>query len=110
RTRRSSTGSVPPMRSSPTEPRTAPPDRLWVVLPVYNEAANIEHVLREWTPVLAAADPGFVLLVVDDGSTDATPEILARVAAADARVRVVRQENQGHGAACLTGYAIATGP
>ncbi len=98
------------MTSSPTEPRTSRPDRLWVVLPVYNEAANLEHVLREWTPVLTAADPDFVLLVVDDGSTDETPEILAQLAAADARVRVVRQENRGHGAACLAGYAIATGP
>jgi len=81
-----------------------------VVLPVHNEAANIEHVVREWTPVLAAADPTFVLLAVDDGSTDGTAEILARLAAADPRIRIVRQENRGHGAACLAGYTLATAP
>ena len=99
------------MSSSSTEAereRAPVPDRLWVVLPVYNEAAAIERVVEEWVPVLAAADPAFVLLVIDDGSADATPEALQRLAARDARLRVVRQSNQGHGAACRRGYEIAT--
>jgi hypothetical protein len=83
-------------------------DRLWVVLPVYNEAAAIERVVAEWVPVLSAADSGFVLLIVDDGSTDDTPRILERLAREDSRLRVVRESNAGHGAACVRGYRIAT--
>jgi hypothetical protein len=99
------------MKSSSTEAegeRAPVADRLWVVLPIYNEAAAIERVVEEWIPVLTAADPAFVLLVIDDGSTDATPEALQRLAARDSRLRVVRQSNQGHGAACRRGYEIAT--
>jgi dolichol-phosphate mannosyltransferase len=85
-------------------------DRLWVVLPVYNEAAAIARVIAEWTPVLAEADRQFVLLVVDDGSTDETPAILQRLARDEPRLRIVRQANRGHGAACRHGYEIATAP
>ena len=82
--------------------------RLWVVLPVYNEAAAIERVLAEWRPVLEVTGSDFLLLVVDDGSTDGTSGILERLAAADPRLRIVRQANSGHGAACLHGYRLAT--
>ena len=96
------------MSSSSTE--GSEPGRLWAVLPVFEEAAAIERVVGEWVPALAAADPGFVLLAVDDGSRDETPAILARLAAAEPRLRVVRQVNQGHGAACRRGYELATAP
>jgi glycosyltransferase involved in cell wall biosynthesis len=78
-------------------------------MPVYNEQHCVERVCREWLGQMRRI--GGLLLVVDDGSCDATPEILARLAAGDEQLRVVRQANAGHGAAILHGYqqALALG-
>ena len=48
-------------------------------MPAYNEAWNIESVVRRWYPVISRIQNGSRLLVVDDGSTDATYEILMRL-------------------------------
>jgi GT2 family glycosyltransferase len=65
---------------------------LSVVMPVYNGAryvgAAIDGVLNQ-----TSAD--FELLIMDDGSTDETPAILARYAAQDSRIRVLRRPRQG---------------
>jgi glycosyltransferase involved in cell wall biosynthesis len=84
---------------------------LFVVMPVYNEAEAVAGVVREWLPALGAATPRFTLLCVDDGSSDATPAILAQLALDHPEVSLVRQANAGHGAACLAGYraALASG-
>ena len=65
-------------------------------MPIYNEARTVEACLNA---VLARPEVGEVI-AVDDGSKDASWEILSRVAARDPRVRPLRQEqNQGKGAA-----------
>ena len=78
-----------------------------VLMPVRNGAAYLEtaasSILRQ---TLAALE----LLVVDDGSADATPSILARLAAADARVRVLRQDAEGLVAALNRGLREARAP
>lgn len=58
-----------------------------IVLPARDEAANIERCVRS---LLAQSYPNLEIIVIDDGSTDATPRILARLAASDSRLRVVR--------------------
>lgn len=73
-----------------------------IITPVYNGAAFIEETLRS---VLAQAYPDLEYIVVDDGSTDSTPEIVARFAP---RVRVLRQRNSGEPAAVNTGIAAAS--
>lgn len=73
----------PPGDSSP-QPRPAP--WLSVLVPAFDVAPYIEAMLR---PVLAQADDGVEILVVDDASTDGTGGIVARVAASDARVRLL---------------------
>ncbi|RMF38954.1 MAG: glycosyltransferase [Planctomycetota bacterium] len=78
-----------------------------VVMPVYNAqaylvdavASIIEQTLADWE-----------LVCVDDGSTDATPEILRWMAQRDARIRVVRQENAGIVEALNRGCTLARGP
>jgi cellulose synthase/poly-beta-1,6-N-acetylglucosamine synthase-like glycosyltransferase/peptidoglycan/xylan/chitin deacetylase (PgdA/CDA1 family) len=61
-----------------------------IVVPAYNEAAGIEAAVRS----LAASDyPEFEVVVVDDGSTDGTGELVERMALP--RVRVIREENRG---------------
>ena len=57
-----------------------------IIVPARNEASNIERCARS---LLAQDYPAFELIVVNDGSTDATPAILARIAAEDSRLKVV---------------------
>lgn len=65
--------------------------RVTVLIPVYNRA---RHVAMAIDSVLAQTLPDFELVVVDDGSTDGTPEIVR--AYSDSRVRLIRhQSNQG---------------
>jgi dolichol-phosphate mannosyltransferase len=78
----------------------------WVVLPTYNEAANLEGI----GAAILGALPGATLLVVDDGSPDGTGDIADRMAAADPRVRVRhRRAKQGLGRAYLDGFGVALG-
>jgi glycosyltransferase involved in cell wall biosynthesis len=77
---------------------------LTVVIPVYNEAKTIRVVIDR----VLALDLDVDLVVVDDGSTDGTREVLDKLD--DERVRVVLHErNQGKGAAVRTGYQNARG-
>lgn len=81
--------------------------RLTVLTPAFNEEDVIERSCAE---ILDALPDDAELLVVDDGSVDATPKLLAAAAAADERVRVVTHPtNRGLGAALSTGFANATG-
>ena len=76
---------------------------LSVVVPCYDEATTVVELLRR---VLASPWVAEVI-VVDDGSTDGTRELLAEVT--DPMVRVILHErNQGKGAALRTGFAAAT--
>jgi chlorobactene glucosyltransferase len=83
RTRRALAEATPP------EPRPLPEPspRVSIVLPVRDEEENIDAVLAS---LLAQDYPDFDLTVIDDGSNDATPRLLAAWAARDPRVRVHR--------------------
>ncbi len=79
---------------------------LALVMPVYNEADCIAVVVRAWHAVLSGIGIRFVMIIVDDGSSDGTPGVL-RGFSDDKRIQVVRQANQGHGPAILRGYGLA---
>ena len=84
--------------------------KLSLVLPAYNEAANIEAVVERAMSVLPGVVDDFEVIIVDDGSVDGTAEIIGRLATADPRVRAVRHEvNRGYGSALTTGFDTATG-
>jgi glycosyltransferase involved in cell wall biosynthesis len=78
--------------------------RISVVLAVRNGARHLEASIRS---VLAQRFDDLELIVVDDGSTDATPEILSAARDGDARVVIVRQENRGLAASLNRGIAMA---
>ena len=79
-------------------------DGVWIVLPTYDEADNIEPISRAILEALPAA----TLLVVDDGSPDGTGDLADALAAIDDRIRVRhRPQKQGLGRAYLDGFGIA---
>jgi dolichol-phosphate mannosyltransferase len=81
----------------------------WLILPTYNEAENIEAIVRAAGAVLEAAAPeGFRVLVVDDGSPDGTGDIADGLAAQQEWVQVLhRSEKNGIGPAYLAGFRHA---
>jgi CDP-glycerol glycerophosphotransferase len=80
--------------------------RVSVVVPVYNVAAYLETCLESLAQQTMA---DLEVVMVDDGSTDESPEIGRRFVARDARFRLVHQANAGLGAARNTGVENATG-
>jgi dolichol-phosphate mannosyltransferase len=83
---------------------------LTVVIPAYNEVANVEPCYRELACVLEAHGQPFEILFVDDGSTDGTSGVLRTLASADRRLRVLRfRRNAGQTAALHAGFRAARG-
>jgi glycosyltransferase involved in cell wall biosynthesis len=81
-----------------------------VVVPLNNEAPNVEELHRELSASLATLARPYEILLVDDGSTDGTPERLRRIEEADPRVRVLRlRRNFGQTAAFSAGFDHAQG-
>jgi dolichyl-phosphate beta-glucosyltransferase len=88
-------------------------EALTIVVPAYNEARRLPILLRELEDEAdrQAAAAGFhvvEVIVVDDGSTDETPKLLAAAKDADSRLRIIRFErNRGKGAAVRAGILAA---
>jgi glycosyltransferase involved in cell wall biosynthesis len=83
---------------------------LSVVIPVRNEAPSLEELHRELTDVLRAWGRSYEIIVVDDGSTDDSYEILRRLQAVDPYLRVIRlRRNFGQTAAFAAGFDHALG-
>lgn len=77
-----------------------------IVVPAYNAAGVIERCINS---VLQQTYSDFELLIVDDGSTDNTAELVAVRAALDARIRLIQQANAGVSSARNTGIDAASG-
>jgi dolichol-phosphate mannosyltransferase len=81
---------------------------VWLVLPTYNEAENLERVVRAALGQLSASGPDHRVLVVDDSSPDGTGRIADRLAAELETVEVLhRPAKQGLGRAYLAGFRRA---
>lgn len=85
------------------------PGEPWLILPTYNEADNVQAILRASGEVLARAAPeGFRILVVDDGSPDGTGALADEMAARHDWVQVLHRTGKGGiGPAYLAGFAHA---
>ena len=77
-----------------------------VVMPVYNCERYVAHAVES---ILAQTLVDFEFVIIDDGSTDKTPEILRRYAARDPRIRLVSRPNRGLVASLNEGLALARG-
>jgi glycosyltransferase involved in cell wall biosynthesis len=86
------------------------PPEVSVVIPAFNEEQHLEVTIRGALAVLERIDLSFELVVVDDGSTDASAAIAAGIAQTDPRVRLVgHPRNAGLGASYVTGVTAAIG-
>ena len=79
---------------------------LSVIMPAYNERETVASVVRR---ILTEIPLNLELIVVDDGSTDGTGEILDSIAAEDPRIQVVHQSNRGKTSALKRGFELSRG-
>ena len=77
-----------------------------VIVPAYNAAGHLRATLEA---ALAQTYPAFEVVVVDDGSTDSTAELVSAMAHSDARLRLLRQANAGVAAARNAGIDASSG-
>jgi glycosyltransferase involved in cell wall biosynthesis len=85
------------------------PILLSVVMPVYNEEDAIVLAIDEVRREVLDRIPASELVVVNDGSRDRTGSLLDQASATDTRVRVIHQQNRGHGGALIAGIDAAHG-
>ena len=79
-----------------------------IVLPAFNEEANIELAMKTATEVASRLCVDHEILVVDDGSTDRTRSLVEAASALDPRIKLLRHDtNRGYGEALRTGFTAA---
>lgn len=84
-------------------------DRLYIVIPAYNEEENIRQVIEDWYPVIErhSADGTSRLVIIDDGSRDRTGSLLKEYQKEYPMLEAVSKKNEGHGATVMYGYRYA---
>lgn len=82
-------------------------EKLYIVIPAYNEEVMIESVIRHWHPVVEKISPESRLVVIDDGSRDRTYEIIKTCMERYPQLISLTKENGGHGATVRFGYTFA---
>ena len=82
-------------------------DRLFVIIPAYNEEENIRQVVNDWYPIVEKYGTDSRLVVIDDGSSDSTYGILEELAKTMPKLTALTKSNGGHGATVLYGYKYA---
>lgn len=81
-------------------------DKITIIVPVYNVEQYLDNCIRH---IQAQTYRNLEILLVDDGSTDASGEICERYAAEDSRIRVIHKQNGGSSSARNAGLAAASG-
>ncbi|MCR5420503.1 MAG: glycosyltransferase family 2 protein [Lachnospiraceae bacterium] len=82
-------------------------DKLYIVIPAYNEEANIRQVVSDWYSVVDQKSADSRLVIVNDGSKDNTLSVLNKMKADCPKLIVLDKENGGHGTSILFGYKYA---
>lgn len=84
-------------------------DVLYIVIPAYNEAKNIETLVADWYPIVEKYNGNGLsrLVIINDGSRDGTYDILQECAVDRPLLYPISRENSGHGATVLYGYHYA---
>ena len=90
--------------------RSAPVPQISIVIPAYNESENLVPLWEELRSTLVTLKRSFEVIIVDDGSRDATLDVLRSIRRAAPELRILRfGSNSGQTAAFLAGFAAARG-
>lgn len=84
-------------------------DTLFIIVPAYNESANIKNFINDWYPVIENHNTSGQsrLVIINDGSKDNTEEILKKCATDRPLLVPLTKPNGGHGDTLLFGYSYA---
>ncbi|HHU73935.1 MAG TPA: glycosyltransferase family 2 protein [Clostridiales bacterium] len=82
-------------------------DKLFIIIPAYNEEENIDAVIKDWYPIVEKIGNGSKLVIIDDGSKDSTYSIMQGYADRLVDFQPITKPNAGHGATLLYGYHYA---
>ncbi len=82
-------------------------EKLYIVIPAYNEEVMIESVIDHWYPVVERISPESKLVIIDDGSKDKTYEIVKKCMIKYPQLIALTKKNGGHGPAVRFGYAYS---
>ena len=84
-------------------------DILYIIIPAYNEEANIQQIIEDWYPVVEthSGNGKSRLVILDDGSKDSTGRILEECARTRPLLCPITKKNEGHGATIHAGYQYA---
>ena len=80
---------------------------LYIVMPAYNEAENIEEVIDSWHAVVEKINIYSKLIIFDDGSKDDTYNRMLKLQPKYPQLLPIKKENSGHGSTCLYAYNYA---
>lgn len=86
-------------------------DSLFIVMPAYNEEANIERVVRQWYPILEGKADNSRLVIADSGSVDKTHTILTKMQEEFPKLEILTKSDKQHGpkVIALYDYAVKQG-
>jgi len=79
-------------------------NKLYIVMPAYNEEANIENTVRDWHAVVKKIGPDSRLVIFNDGSKDKTFEKMLSLSEKFEQFTPIDKPNSGHGATCIYAY------
>ena len=79
-------------------------NKLYIVMPAYNEEANIEEIVKQWHTVVEKTGSNSRLVIFNDGSTDNTYEIMQCLKDKYSQFVPVTKPNSGHGSTCIYAY------
>lgn len=84
-------------------------EKLYIIIPAYNEEENIETLIKDWYPVIEKYNGNGTsrLVIINDGSKDNTYEILKKNEEKRPLLKALTKENGGHGPTVLYGYRYA---
>ena len=82
-------------------------EKLYIVIPAYNEQETIETVIQDWYPIIEKIGNDSKLVIIDDGSKDDTYKIMQECAKTREAFEPLTKPNGGHGATILFGYQYA---
>ena len=82
-------------------------DTVYIVMPAYNEAENIEEVIESWHAVVEKININSKLIILDDGSKDNTFICMSQLQSKYPQLLPIKKENSGHGPTCMYAYKYA---